>query len=124
MKAIEITAIVIVVGLYWAYTGFMAVATAERILAAGVKLPLGFKITAYTWFARGVVGDAIGNVWLGLVIFHELPSWFHGELMFSSRVQRHVDGPLGWKRNRAIEWAIVLNAAVPGHIKRLPDEDA
>jgi hypothetical protein len=120
MNTLIVIILVIAIGLYWAYTGFLVAASAKRILGAGVKLPLGFKATAYVWFVRGVIGDFIGNVYLGLTEFHELPHWTHGELMFSSRVQRHVDGPVGWRRNRAIEWAYVLNAAIPDHIHRLP----
>lgn len=111
----------VAISLYWAYTGFLTVASAERILAAGLELPIGFKIVAYLWYARGLWGDFIGNIYLGLTEFHELPQWDTGELMFSSRVQRHIDlGPNGTHYATALKWARILNAAVPGHIKRVP----
>lgn len=113
------TLVVVTVGYYWVVTGFLVVATVERILASGVRLSPGRKVIAYAWYARGLIGDAIYNTWWGTISFTELPKWKHGEFMYSSRIQRHIDNSSGSDLRRAIDEADFLNAAVPDHIKRI-----
>lgn len=94
-------------------SGFMVIATAKRMRDAKVTLPRDIKYTAYFWLAIGYPADVLFNVTRGTVMFRELPR----ELLFSSRVQRHVKArEHDFRYHKALFWAKVLNAADDGHI--------
>ncbi len=102
-------------------TGFLVIASAKRVLAAGVKLPLALKVTCLFWGVVGLVSDSIYNGLVGTVRFREWPRWlkWHGipvaPELYSARVQTHSTAG----DPKALRWAAILNAADPGHI-RLP----
>jgi hypothetical protein len=93
-------------------TGFLVIASAKRVLAAGVKLPLALKATCLFWGVVGVVADAAYQMTVGTVRFRELPR----ELLYSGRIQRLVREGSGWRLEKAKRWAAILNSADPGHI--------
>lgn len=97
-------------------TAFPAVMLLHRALVAGVWVPVEAKLTGYILFAIGVPADVGYNLVLGSIRFREWPR----ELMFSSRVQRHIDESDGWRLEHAKEWAEFLNFCDEGHIKRVP----
>ena len=98
-------------------TAFPAVMLLHRALVAGVWVPAEAKATGYVLLVLGVPADIGYNLIIGTLRFRELPR----ELMFSSRVQRHIDESDGWRLEQAIEWAEFLNFCDPKpHIKRVP----
>lgn len=92
-------------------TAFMQVMSAKRALALGIELPLDMKCVSYFWLVVGVPADMVFNWLRGSWIFREWPRW--GEWMFTARVQRHVDESEGWRLERALRWARILNAIDP-----------
>ena len=94
-------------------TGFVYLATAQRLLKKGI-LPLDMKLIAYIWLIVGYPSDVLFNWTRGTWMLRELPK----EFLFTSRIQRHVDE--GDLSEKVILWARILNEIDPGHIKRLP----
>ena len=94
-------------------TAFLAAASAKRIDAAGVHIPIDVKAVTAVWLLVGYPSDVAFNLTRGTVLFREWPQ----ELLFSHRVARHMDDR-GWRGEKAREWASVMNAADPDHIKR------
>lgn len=93
-------------------TGFMAVASAKRVIDAGAA-PRDIKAVAYFWLVVGWPADVLFNWTRGSWEFKEFPR----ELTFSSRVQRHVRESSDWRLGRALHWANILNLIWPGHIE-------
>jgi hypothetical protein len=95
-------------GVHWAYVLVVhAKAVNER-----QGLSLYWKVHILPVAFVGLVLDAAFNLTFGTVMFRELPH----ELLFSSRVQRHVRS--GGKRSRLARfWARQLNTFDPDHIK-------
>ena len=95
-------------GVIWAYIAVMhAKAVNER-----TGLSLFWKVHVLPLAVVGITLDFVFNMTFGTVMFRELPH----ELLFSSRVQRHVRN--GGKRFAlAVFWARQLNTFDPGHIK-------
>lgn len=108
MVAAILTAVVIWFGVHWCYvTVTHAKAVFER-----QGLSLYWKVHLLPLAAVGLVLDLAFNVVFGTIMFRELPR----ELLFSSRVQRHVRN--GGKRfGLASFWARALNTFDPDHIK-------
>jgi hypothetical protein len=105
----------IVLAIFWLNVGFLAVASAVRILSSGLKLPIETRLTCYVLLLVGVPADVVYNAFVGSVRFREWPQWNHGELMYSGRVGRLAREDKGWRGEKALTWARVLNAAWPGH---------
>ncbi len=95
-------------GVHWAFIAVMhAKAVSER-----QGLSLYWKVHILPLALVGLALDAAFNLTFGTVMFRELPH----ELLFSSRVQRHVRS--GGKRfGLATFWARTLNTFDPDHIK-------
>ena len=93
-------------------TAFAYVSTAKRLLESGVKLPFDMRCTAYFWLIIGLPADFVFNVLRGSIIFRERPH----ELLFTSRVKRHLRSGPGWRRDKAYLWAEILNAIDPNHV--------
>lgn len=91
----------------WAYVAIMA---AKPMYA---ELPLFWKVHLWPLAWLGLVADFVFNVWFGTLMFLEPPH----ELLFSSRVQRHVDESTGWRGRLARFWARQLNVFHKTHIK-------
>lgn len=104
--------VVIALSTFVVETAFMQVASAKRVLAAGVRMPLDIRIVSYCWLAVGIPADFVFNVTRGTWMFRELPR----ELMFSSRVERHFLHSADWRGQKAAVWVRVLNAVDPGHV--------
>lgn len=88
-------------GVHWAYVAIMA---ARAVLERD-------ELTVYWWVlllplaVLGFVMDFAFNVLIGTAVFLEPPK----ELLFSSRVQRHVDESNGWRLHVALFFARQLN---------------
>ena len=100
-------------------TAFVYALTVKHLLKLKVKLPLEMKAIAYFWLIIGYPSDILFNVFRGTVMFRELPH----EGLFTHRVQRHIDKNhlllpenRNWRYDKALEWALVLNAIDPDHI--------
>lgn len=93
-------------------TAFVYCYSAKRLLDQGL-LPRDFKLIAYFWFAIGVVADFVFNHTRGCLAFREGPRG----LLFTQRVQHHVDHSDGWRYDKAMRWARILNAIDPAHIR-------
>ena len=89
--------------------GFFALATAERVEAAGIKLTGYRRLIIYVVLLVGWPADVLYNWSVGTLVFRELPR----ELTYSSRVGRlaRAGNP------KAVAEANFLNAALPGHIR-------
>jgi hypothetical protein len=99
-------------------------------LNSGLKLPIGVRVVVYWNVLKGYLGDFLYNTIVGTVRFRELPQWQRGELMYSARVQRHIDSwrfvnpykeiqfarDLTRNQSAAYSWALILNTAWPDHI--------
>lgn len=100
-------------------TGFLVIASAKRVLAAGVPLPLSLKVTCLFWGVVGVVSDSVYNGLVGTVRFREWPRWlrWHGipvaPELYSARIQTHATAG----DQKVLSWAAILNAADPGHVE-------
>lgn len=105
-------ALVVALATFAVETGFVYCITAKRLLDEGI-LPVDMKALAYFWLVVGYVGDILFNVTRGTWIFRELPK----EWLFSSRVGRLCLGPDGWRKDRALTWAALLNSISPGHVR-------
>lgn len=99
-------------------TAFMQYASARRVMALGVAMPLDVRLVCYFWLVVGVPADVAFNLTRGTIMFRELPH----ELLFTSRVKRHVRESSGRDYERARLWADFLNAADPGHIREVKPE--
>lgn len=60
------------------------------------RLTLGAKLLGYPWLALALVVDVLFNLVTGTLLFLELPR----ELLFTSRVSRHLDRA-GWRGDLA-----------------------
>lgn len=109
MLAAILTAVAVWFGVHWAYVAVVhAKAVSERD-----GLSLYWKVHLLPLAVIGLVLDALFNLTFGTVMFRERPH----ELLFSSRVQRHVRSGSGKRFGLAMFWARVLNAFDPDHIK-------
>lgn len=88
---------------------FTCLATARKLLLLP-DLPLDWKVALYVLLVLGTIGDFIFNVFRGTWIYGELPR----ELLFSDRVQRHVDSG-DWGHDTR-KWVKILNTGDPEHI--------
>jgi hypothetical protein len=80
------------------------------------------KVFGYAALAIGYPWDFLCNLLVLPVLFWELPN----ELMVTSRLQRLVNGPPGWRRRLAMWFAVVLINPFSGskpHI-RIPTQTA
>jgi hypothetical protein len=105
------------------FAGFAALAGFKKLRedpSLWVITPMGMKVTGFVVAAAGVLADVWFNWTRGAWIFREWP-WSHGTLMFTHRVQWHLDNA-DQMRNKlvALRWARVGNAIAPGHFKRVP----
>jgi len=99
------------------WVGFLVVASAKRIRNAGVRIPMEGKIAVYIALLLGGPGDFLYNTIIGTVRFMEFPKWRRGEWLYSARVERHANHPDNDERTvEGLKWALILNAADPGHI--------
>jgi hypothetical protein len=103
---------------YFTLMGAYVIAThAKKVMADGQKLGKFWMISLAPQVIAGLVLDFLFNVVIGTIIFEELPKLREKELMFSSRVQRHVRESDGKRKERALWWAKQLNLWDPTHIK-------
>lgn len=110
MLAAILTAVAVWLGVHWSYLAVMhAKAVFER-----QGLSLYWKVHILPLAVVGLGLDLLFNVVFGTLMFRELPH----ELLFSSRVQRHVRRqPADWRRDLAMFWARALNTFDADHIK-------
>jgi hypothetical protein len=113
MTAFQWLLVSTVLSVFVVCTAFPAVMLLHRALVAGVWVPAEAKATGYFWLALGVPADIGYNLVLGSIRFREFPR----ELMFSGRVQRHIDESDGWRLDHALQWAAFLNFCSPNHIR-------
>lgn len=112
-----------------AWTGFLVIASAKRIRAAGVSLPTSALVVVYIWGILGWPGDVLYNTIIGTIQYWEFPKWLDGEFLYSHRIERlanHAVAPNGevdFRRAESLEFARVLNAADKDHID-LPEIQA
>ncbi len=98
-----------------------------KVIVAEQELTLFWKVHLYPLAAVGILLDWVFNWSFGVVMFAELPpiTWEPvgrfslpiPELLFSSRVGRHVEHSSGWRLKLALFWARQLNQIDPGHIR-------
>jgi hypothetical protein len=96
-------------------TAFLAAANVARVLKQGVWVPPSAKVVAFCWLVVGYFADVAYNLTWGTIHFRELPR----ELLFTSRVKRHVRGSAGWRYDKAARWRDFLNAVDEGHIRSI-----
>jgi hypothetical protein len=94
------------------YTAFLALASAKRIRDEGIPVPAGMRLTCLLLYVLGAPADVLYNWTHGSRYFKEWPK----EWTFSARVQRHANGPIGWRRDKARRWGALLNTVDPFHI--------
>ena len=104
-----LTAVAVWFGVHWSY---VAVVHAKAVFARQ-GLSLYWKVHIFPLAAIGIVLDLLFNVVFGTLMFRELPK----ELLFSSRVQRHVRNGPSKRFGLAMFWARQLNTFDPDHIK-------
>lgn len=98
-------------------TAFVFCFTVQRLLDTAPWCPWWIKGIAVVWYPIGFVADAVFNWTWGSVIFRERPRF----MVFTNRIQHHVDHSSGWRHEKALQWASMLNAIDPGHIKGVPE---
>lgn len=96
-------------GVHWIY---VAVMHAKAVMARS-SLSLYWKVHLFPLAIIGFALDIAFNVLFGTLMFREIPK----ELLFSSRVQRHVRNGQTKRLGLAMFWAKQLNAFDPDHIK-------
>lgn len=96
-----------------AYTAFVFCSMAKRMSEQGV-LPKDFRIVAYIWLPIGLLADFVLNHTRGCIEFREGPR----KILFTQRVQHHIDHSSGWRLEKAKRWAVVFNFIDADHIKR------
>jgi len=99
-------------------TGFLVIASAKRVLEAGINLPLAMKLTCLFWGVVAIAADSVYNALVGSGRFRAWPKFnrWHGipyPELYSARIQTLVRAGDA----KAIRWAAILNAADPGHIE-------
>lgn len=104
--------VIVSASIFWIWTGFLALASANRVLESDIDLPLEGKLVAYILLVIAWPADVIYNVFIGTIRFQEFPQ----ELTYSDRIQRLVRNINGPRYRKAYKWALVLNAIWPGHI--------
>jgi len=97
-------------------TGFITCVTMRRLLDAKLLEGSEFfdmRCVGYFWLVVGAIADFVFNHTRGSLMFREGPR----KLLFTHRVQYHIDHSDGWRLEKARRWAALLNAIAPGHIK-------
>jgi hypothetical protein len=84
--------------------------------ARGIWMPVDMRLIARLLYVLGAAADAAFNLIRGRVVFRE---WSQHGVMFSNRVQWHIDHSDGDRVRTALRWAHLLNAVAPDHIKRV-----
>lgn len=100
--------------LMWA---FIAVMHCKHIMETE-NLTTFWKVHVLPLAVVGLLLDAAMNFTIGWLMFRELP-WDSDSLLFSSRVQYHIDHSHGWRFDLAQWWAKNLNQIDPRHIRRV-----
>lgn len=90
---------------------FVALSHGKALLEQG-ELSWFWQIPLYLALPIFLCLDVIWNVVIGTLCFAELPR----ELLFTSRVSRHVEHAGGWRYEVAAWWAVQINTIDPGHI--------
>jgi hypothetical protein len=96
--------------------------TVAALIERNLWMPTSMRLLARVLFYVGVVADVLYNQTYGRYWFGEwldLPWKTPGGIMFSGRVQQHIDFGDGKQLETAIRWADLLNAVAPNHIKRV-----
>lgn len=100
----------------WFYThwGYVLIVHAVELYRAG-KLGFYWKWIGGLYYAAAIFGalDGMFNMVFGTIIFAERPK----ELLFTSRVQRHVDESSGYRKRIAIRFGKILNVIHAVHVK-------
>jgi len=112
MTSITVIALLAAYAWFATWTGFLVVASAKRVRDEGLAIPHGGRMVVYIWLLLGGPGDVLYNLIIGTATYKELPR----ELLFSHRIERLANGPAGWRRDKALPLAMVLNAADDNHI--------
>jgi hypothetical protein len=73
----------------------------------------GSTFVVYFWLIVGVAADFVFNHTRGCLEFREGPRG----VLFTQRVQYHVGHSAGWRYERALRWAYILNAVDDEHIR-------
>lgn len=97
-------------GLWFGVTGCYVLVIHAKALKEADRLNAFWTFNLLPWAIVGISLDCIFNITAGTIIFRELPR----ELLFSHRVQRHVDK--GGSRVAEF-WKRQLNQIDPTHIK-------
>ena len=90
---------------------FVALSRAKALLERG-ELHRFWRVSLYPALPIFLVLDFAWNVVVGTIAFRELPR----ELLFTSRVKRHLRHSRGSRQRRAKWWADRLNELDPGHV--------
>jgi len=100
-------------GVWFGVTGcYVLVIHAKKLRDAG-GLNLFWTVNVLPWAVLGLVLDVVFNATAGVVCFAELPR----EILFTNRVQRHVDESDGRRLAIALWWMRQLNQIEPGHVR-------
>lgn len=91
---------------------FIALSHAKALHEKG-GLALFWRVPCYVALPLFLVLDLAWNLTVGTLVFGELPR----ELLFTSRVKRHLRHSKGRDQSRAVWWAARLNEIDPGHVK-------
>jgi hypothetical protein len=114
MNAALWSLVVVAASTFIVESAFLGLGSARRAQAAGV-LSGEVKLVAYLLVLIGLPADVTFNLVRGTLMFRELPR----ELLFSSRVKRHVRESTGWRHDKALQWMAFLNVVDPGHIREV-----
>jgi hypothetical protein len=79
---------------------YLGIMTLKRARDEG-KVTRPAEMVGVPIYWTGVLLDFLGNITFAVLIFRDIPR----EVLVSQRLQRYVDGPPGWRRERAIWWA-------------------
>lgn len=103
--------------LFSLFVKFVALFAIEKLNRAGLLHP-HVKKAGLVLFVRGKVFDIFCNLFFAWIIFCQWPlkrGW-----TVTERIQRLVDGPEGWRKDKAVWYAVeVLNRFAAGHIKNV-----
>jgi len=91
---------------------FPALPTLRRLKAHKHEMGLVLLIPIYLSLAIGILADVLFNAIWGTIIFRERPR----EYLFTSRLQRHWNGPSAKQYARAAPWVARVNLIDPGHV--------
>ena len=98
--------------LWFGVTGCYVLVVHAKVLRDSGRLNLFWKVNVLPWAVIGLLLDVAFNATAGTLCFAELPR----ELLFTKRVQRHVNESDSWRLRLALWWMRQLNQIEADHV--------